>query len=976
MSETIRPLFRFLAVRPPQHAADDERRTLFLDAGGIGSALTAEFDGATSFASRRAAARQFIRDTDYVPGFTSTQPWVAVLRICLAVLEAVDSDAAAEAARRRVKSLRDRDPDLGSDLLDSVLRRLWDSLYAAYLSPQTDPRDRSELIALIRVASGLRNPDLLKTKQQVDRLLGSVPLVPRRWFTVRSAVDPEPAEVTADGPDGQLPPELAARLERANALRNRYFGLRDAMADVRLVERRAMYADRGRPPDRPTPAPTTAGDPSERMTVDIGDPKADNWQLPASAIEQLADGTRTLVADVGRDFSLDGTGCVLAALQDEQRQTVGRLFRVGGPAAMVDLDQAIKPELTAIDLFPPPRTPEATGSVHFDEPYAGSVGSVRPVGVGDLLTVNETLLRYEFGEVSNIENVMQSENRERVFRQLDRLQTTVTTASQTTQSSERDLQTTERFELQNQAASTIQNDQSTSLGVGTSASYGPVLQLDVNADFSTSSSTTDSKSSSTNYARDVTDRSVASLTSTVQERTVTSTLTETEETDTHGFDNSGGDGHVVGIYRWVDKRYQAQVLNYGKRLMMEFIVPEPSAFYHAAADTAGTAGVAATPPEPLPAGFSFRDITPSTYQVWTDLYRVSDVDPPPEQYKTLGKAIDLPESAHGVDLSKDYIATVKSDSMTDLPGYRAIEAWVTAHMTVNTAVPYTNRVVVGRRRFQVDLGDTYAAMEDEEGALPIAIKIFNVRTCALTVEVRYERTDATLEAWQLAVYQAVVTAYQNLQSVYDGQVAAVGVAQATSYATRSPDANRVIERDELKKNCIVLLTDQHFADAGAVTHKDTPFGFPEIRVGESMREGSYLKFVEQCFEWDQLTYVYYPYFWARKQDWLARSVAADVDPLFEAFLKAGAARVLVPVRPTWEASLIYFLETSEIWNGGEAPTIDDPQWVSIVDEMQAAQDVPVDDATPYGDPWEYTIPTTLVMLQDDATLPVFVEPGS
>ena len=35
---------------------------------------------------------------------------------------------------------------------------------------------------------------------------------------------------------------------------------------------------------------------------------------------------------------------------------------------------------------------------------------------------------------------------------------------------------------------------------------------------------------------------------------------------------------IRGIYQWVDKRYSLRVLNYGKRLMYDVVVPEPAAF--------------------------------------------------------------------------------------------------------------------------------------------------------------------------------------------------------------------------------------------------------------------------------------------------------------------------------------------------------------------------------------------------------------
>jgi len=51
--------------------------------------------------------------------------------------------------------------------------------------------------------------------------------------------------------------------------------------------------------------------------------------------------------------------------------------------------------------------------------------------------------------------------------------------------------------------------------------------------------------------------------------------------------------------------------------------------------------------------------------------------------------------------------------------------------------------------------------------------------------------------------------------------------------------------------------------------------------------------------------------------------------------------------------------------------LDNPLYVSLVEEIAEAQDVALDDAEPYGDPWTYTLPTTLVKLQADAALPTW-----
>jgi hypothetical protein len=56
--------------------------------------------------------------------------------------------------------------------------------------------------------------------------------------------------------------------------------------------------------------------------------------------------------------------------------------------------------------------------------------------------------------------------------------------------------------------------------------------------------------------------------------------------------------------------------------------------------------------------------------------------------------------------------------------------------------------------------------------------------------------------------------------------------------------------------------------------------------------------------------------------------------------------------------------------GGEAPTIDDPLYRSIADELRAQTD-DLAAATSEGTPWEFTVPITLVWLQEGPELPVF-----
>ena len=80
------------------------------------------------------------------------------------------------------------------------------------------------------------------------------------------------------------------------------------------------------------------------------------------------------------------------------------------------------------------------------------------------------------------------------------------------------------------------------------------------------------------------------------------------------------------------------------------------------------------------------------------------------------------------------------------------------------------------------------------------------------------------------------------------------------------------------------------------------------------------------------------------------------------------ARVVVPVHPAYNDAIVHFVETGVLWDGGTPPHIDDPLFLSIVEELKAATD-DLNGAEPEGEPWLVTVPTTLVYLQPDSSLP-------
>ena len=179
--------------------------------------------------------------------------------------------------------------------------------------------------------------------------------------------------------------------------------------------------------------------------------------------------------------------------------------------------------------------------------------------------------------------------------------------------------------------------------------------------------------------------------------------------------------------------------------------------------------------------------------------------------------------------------------------------------------------------------------------------------------------------------------------------------------------NRAIERTELKRNFLELLVGNF--DLNLV---DDPAGQPHPKLPDAVTIGEYVRFFEHAFEWEQMSYVLYPYFWGEKQRWVSKLRLETNDSLFESFLRAGSARVVVPVRLGFHCALDHFLSTGELWKGGGESSVTSPAYVPISEEIREQSDAPGDEV-PYGDPWEVTIPTSLIRLRDDNKLPTWIQ---
>jgi hypothetical protein len=232
-----------------------------------------------------------------------------------------------------------------------------------------------------------------------------------------------------------------------------------------------------------------------------------------------------------------------------------------------------------------------------------------------------------------------------------------------------------------------------------------------------------------------------------------------------------------------------------------------------------------------------------------------------------------------------------------------------------------------------------------------------------------QRTDSALAAWQLQTHAAITAGYQRQLATYEDRLTRyVASVRAQLAAAGSFAHDPSVTRDELKRAFIGLLLGEHPA-AWLTTPVPAPMPpTPTLPDPVAVKGwGAMVAFFERAFEWENLMFTCYPYYWGRPQRWEEMVLTQDLDPQFEEFLKAGAVRVVVPARPGFEAALAHYQETGDVWMGEEIPDMYGDNYLSIIAEIKAANFAPGDEVCL--EQWEVTLPTTLVLLKADATLP-------
>lgn len=987
-------LFRFIMLRPPETAA--EERTVSID-------VPSDFQRRLKEARTGRSPR--MKMIDEVNAYTASDAFVAspstlayydrIVRFSDRVREQDQLDLSALRTLTREVFGKDAQTLTAEEAFRRDHSRAADSIVATKITPARLLGDMDALAdaarvfdVIERIAAGDAS---LGDKGAARAALSRTILLPQGLFPLPSPL------AGLDAPESardEAAPEQKRR--EAEQLAGKLADVQGAIDEMMAVARSGFVEGE----DAGAPQPSASGGDGDHgvfrralrflgalpRRADIGDASVNiaplrtaPFTLKEEAVGRLGERTKTLLGELRIDLRATPVPLIVERLEGESVK-LGRMLGALQPEPEGGFVVKHGHLVWGAPLWSGNGQPSYT---YTPTPYTPTLpaghGALQPVGIADLLVVKQQLKRYEAGEVAHVENVLKGEAKERKHRRLTRTEESFLTETEKTVEEERDLQSTERFELQRETSNTIKEDSNLKAGATLSA-HGPWVEFSASVEFSQSTSKQESSRHASSYAKDVTVRSANKLSERVREERIRRTVEEFEETNQHTVDNTHGGGHVVGVYQWVDKVYEAQVFNYGKRLLFDIMAPEPAAFLiHALESRAREEALKA--PEPFT--LSPDEIDESNYHQYVQQYKVSGVEPPPPLYVTVSKAFERKAP------SEETSSLTKAEVIQIPGGYEATHGSATCFFEPYPGIGFVD-LAIGQRTHRwswhsstyawsmrrhyvgdVRLQETwlFGLHYYELNSIAIVLETYRTEAYAVGIDIHCLRTKRRLDEWKIKTHAAIMQAYLLLQSNYEEKLAALATREGVQITGRNSQLNRILERTELKKSCIAALTAQHFDLFDAIAYSTTE-GYPQPNIPEAEAEGRYIRFFEQAFEWEQMMYLFYPYYWGRKPNWRNRVFIEDSDPQYAAFLKAGAARVVLPVRAGFEKAILHFLETSKIWDGGGPPDVFSPFYLGIVEELKEQQGASGTEV-PQGDPWEVRVPTTLVKLRDDSSLPAW-----
>jgi hypothetical protein len=321
-------------------------------------------------------------------------------------------------------------------------------------------------------------------------------------------------------------------------------------------------------------------------------------------------------------------------------------------------------------------------------------------------------------------------------------------------------------------------------------------------------------------------------------------------------------------------------------------------------------------PDPGPFTLRIEDIDEETYTYLASKYGTGELETPPQ--KNLSTSFSwkssVEEGAEGygeetaegvISIPKGYYAGVLYYSFASFSN----DNYSLSYCNVSLAVGGLS-IVNSRLKNITEIIDlSRFSIHSEEGiAVSIRVSQHWDKTATVNLRLNNNRTEEFFEAWKLRIFHRCKQKHDELKSIYLRKKEEAAFIDQSKAIGRSELENFQTIQNELKKWCIKALRGESFDFNDTVLYNSLMESDPFA----ALQTQPYIWFHENSFEWKNMVYLFYPYFWGNRNQWRDKIAISENDILFQEFLQAGYAKVIVPVNPDAEALVLRYVSNPEV----------------------------------------------------------------
>jgi len=466
-----------------------------------------------------------------------------------------------------------------------------------------------------------------------------------------------------------------------------------------------------------------------------------------------------------------------------------------------------------------------------------------------------------------------------------------------------------------------QSQHATALNVGASlsASYSSVT-LSTNFGYNTTSNDSQSKKDSRNHSMAITKKASAR---TKKDHKVTFKVTSiagSEDQSVRVISNPSPTDSMRIDYFQLARKWKVDLLRYGLRMTYDIVIPNPGSGIITLVDEVKALDAMINTP------FTFTLPLSAIYynSLAADPHDISNYDQLAAQYDATVTA--PPDARKWVNVHKE---TAEVDDY-DHVHYDSVEFDIDdSYFIYEFQLEYNYQNDAGDTRSYItmlegeSMADGITKLLGESGHLSLAFAYQYVYNFAVNITFTCRPKVQFLLEWRLQAWNQIRQASEDqynksLQSHKEQQ--AKLVQQIADYDALTL---RRMEQEEIMKGVLRWLLGPQFYlvpfNISSLFGPDTndpevqdvldPNSLTNSEWQDVMEHGEFIKYIHNAIEWENVLYFTYPYFWNDNNLWDLKKFLYHPDPTHRIFLRSGAARVVLTIRPGFEPSFTSLVES-------------------------------------------------------------------